>query len=197
LNSSDKNLSAKQDRAKVPPRLHCVLVAPQIPPNTGTLARTTLAIGAQLHLIRPLGFRIDEKTVRRAGLDYWKEADVKVHASWDAWRGADLVPDDRTWFFSKRGTRLYSDVEYQEGDALVFGSETKGLPPELLDTIPPDRLLRLPQLYEPVRSLNLAISASVAMFEALRQIGWHGEEWSSGLSDQEPDQDAGPQETTP
>jgi tRNA (cytidine/uridine-2'-O-)-methyltransferase len=147
------------------PRLHIVLHEPEIPPNTGAVGRTCLAVGAKLWLIRPLGFRIDQKTLRRAGLDYWR------HLAWEAvdnYAALDIpLSSSRRWFFTKTADRLYTEAAFQPGDALVFGSESRGLPPSLLEAHR-DRLLRIPIRSE-VRSLNLSCAVAVAAYEAVRQ----------------------------
>ena len=149
------------------PILNVVLYQPEIPGNTGAVGRTCVALGAKLWLVRPLGFRIDEKTLRRAGLDYWQHLQWDVADHWE-----DLLTrlhPERIWYFSRFANRAYTSVEYQLGDTLVFGSETVGLPKELVETAQ-DRVLRIPTTGD-VRSLNLATSVGVAAFEALRQIG--------------------------
>ncbi|MCX8035617.1 MAG: tRNA (cytidine(34)-2'-O)-methyltransferase [Candidatus Sumerlaeia bacterium] len=146
-----------------------VLVHPQIPPNTGQIARLCAATGAVLHLVRPLGFRLDDRSLRRAGLDYWSHVEVRVHASLDAfWKNAG---DARFWFYSKTGLIRYDRVCYQMGDWLVFGSETEGLPLGLLER-ERARTVFLPMRRDAVRSLNLASCVSVALYEALRQTGY-------------------------
>lgn len=152
------------------PLLHLVLVAPQIPPNAGTLARTALALRGRLHLIRPLGFRVDEASLRRAGLDYLEQASMVVHDSYAAFATSEPQAAAQAWFYSTRGTRLHWTATHAPGDALVFGSETHGLPPEMFDWIPPERLLKLAQPGDAVRSLNLACCATAAAYEALRQM---------------------------
>ncbi|MHB0960445.1 MAG: tRNA (cytidine(34)-2'-O)-methyltransferase [Pirellulaceae bacterium] len=145
--------------------LHIVLHQPEIPQNTGNIARTCVAIGAKLWLVRPLGFQVGEKQVRRAGLDYWKYLQLEVVDQWD-----ELllrIPDFRPWFFSKSATQLYTTVTYTCGDALVFGSETVGLPPSLLEAHR-ERSVRIP-ISSQVRSLNLSNSVAIAAYEALRQ----------------------------
>ncbi len=143
---------------------------PEIPGNTGAVGRTCVAIGAKLWLVRPLGFRVDEKTLRRAGLDYWRHLDWEVASHWD-----DLVErmePTRFWFFSRFATGSYTSVEFESGDTLVFGSETSGLP-SILTEPNVDRLLRIPTT-DKVRSLNLATSVGVVAFEAMRQFGDRG-----------------------
>lgn len=153
------------------PLLHVVLYQPAIPPNTGNIGRSCVAIGAKLWLVKPLGFRIDEKELRRAGLDYWPHLDWEAVENWGelASRLAAPLGAGRSWFFTKTAKRLYTDVQYKAGDVLVFGSETNGLAPELL-TEYADRTLRIPMRSQ-VRSLNLSASAGIAMYEAVRQIG--------------------------
>lgn len=144
------------------PPLHIVLHQPEIPQNTGNIGRTCVAIGAKLWLVRPLGFRIDTHHLRRAGLDYWDDLDWQAVDDW-----ADLQNQlaGRFWFFSKSGRRLYTDVAFERGDVLVFGSETQGLPDTLM---PSESTLRLP-MSGPVRSLNLSTTVGIAAYEALRQ----------------------------
>lgn len=153
------------------PILHVVLYQPEIPPNTGNIGRTCVALGVKLWLVKPLGFRIDEKELRRAGLDYWPHLDWEAVEDWTMLteRLADQLARGRVWFFTKTATRLYTDAKYQRGDALVFGSESKGLPPEVLAKYR-SQALRLPMRPQ-VRSLNLSATAAVAMYEAARQIG--------------------------
>jgi len=156
---------------KYEPRLHVVLHQPEIPHNTGAVGRTCVAVGAKLWLVRPLGFRIDDYYLRRAGLDYWE------HLEWEAvddW--TDLVaklPRRQPCFFSKTAERSYTTVRFQHGDVFVFGNESSGLPPSLIEANRP-RLLRIPIRSE-ARSLNLSNSVAITVFEAMRQWG----EWSS------------------
>jgi tRNA (cytidine/uridine-2'-O-)-methyltransferase len=153
------------------PILHVVLVAPEIPPNTGNVARSCVAIGAKLWLVKPLGFDVSEKAVRRAGLDYWPHLVWQVVENWDelAEQLAEPLAAARAWFFTKSAARLYTDARYQRGDMLVFGCETRGLPAGLLETNA-ERTLRIP-IRPQVRSLNLSVAAGVAMYEAVRQMG--------------------------
>lgn len=153
---------------KYAPRLHVVLHQPEIPQNTGNVGRTCLAIEAKLWLVRPLGFRVDDRYLRRAGLDYWQHLNWEVVDSWAA-LGSSL-PLKSAWYFTKKAKRLYTRVAFQEGDVLVFGSETQGLPAQLRDEHR-DRSLVIPTR-PPVRSLNLSNAVAVAVFEALRQ--WEG-----------------------
>lgn len=153
---------------RVPTPFHVVLVEPEIPPNTGNAARLCAATGCRLHLVHPLGFRTDEKAVRRAGLDYWHLVDVVEHASWSAFEAAQ-PPSARRFLFSGKATRSFLDVEFTLGDVLVFGKESTGLDEALLDRHP-DQVVGIPTLGE-VRSLNLANSVALGVYEALRQTG--------------------------
>jgi tRNA (cytidine/uridine-2'-O-)-methyltransferase len=151
--------------------LQIVLYQPEIPPNTGNIIRLCANTGARLHLIRPLGFELDDKRLRRAGLDYHEFASLEVHESFQAYLGA--VRPGRLFACTTRGKRNYSEVAYREGDALLFGPETRGLPPELLQTLPAEHLLRLPMLPQN-RSLNLSNAVAVFVYEAWRQMGFKG-----------------------
>jgi tRNA (cytidine/uridine-2'-O-)-methyltransferase len=150
---------------------HIVLYEPEIPPNTGNVMRLAANTGALLHLIEPLGFELDDTRMRRAGLDYREFADVRLHPDLDACLAE--TGRDRVFGLSTRGSRLYADAEFREGDVLMFGPETRGLPQALLDELGEERVLRLPM--QPVsRSLNMANSVSVVLYEAWRQIGFSG-----------------------
>jgi tRNA (cytidine/uridine-2'-O-)-methyltransferase len=154
-------------RTDVP--LHVVLVEPEIPPNTGNVARLCAATGCQLHLVQPLGFRIDDRELKRAGLDYWEHLGVALHASLDAFlTAAAHLP---CWYLSTRATRVYTEAPFAYGDALVFGKETKGLPQSLLDAHP-ERALRIPQRPGTVRSINLSTAAGIATYAALAKLGF-------------------------
>jgi tRNA (cytidine(34)-2'-O)-methyltransferase len=147
---------------------HVVVFEPEIPPNTGNLIRLAANTGCQLHLIKPLGFRLDRKSVRRAGLDYDELATVHVHENFAAARAAI----SGRWFAIETGSaRRHVDAQFQPGDALLFGSERRGLPPEVLAEIPTANVLSLPMLAGN-RSLNLANAAAVAVYEAWRQVGF-------------------------
>lgn len=149
---------------------HIVLVEPEIPPNTGNIARLCAATRSVLHLVEPLGFRIDAHAVRRAGLDYWHLVEVLTHPSHAAARAALTARGStRQWLFTGKAARSYLDVRFQPGDALVFGKESVGLPPALLEAHP-DALVGIPTLGA-VRSLNLANAVAIALYEALRQVG--------------------------
>src|SRR5262245_53677884 len=150
---------------KYTPRLHVVLHHPAIAYNTGSVGRTCVAAAAKLWLVRPLGFRVDDYYLRRAGLDYWERLVWEVVDDWDALLAA--LPNSRRWLFTKRAERSFWTVDFQPGDALVFGCETTGLPDSIL-AAHPDTKLRIPTSAE-VRSLNLSNSVAVAVYEALRQ----------------------------
>jgi tRNA (cytidine/uridine-2'-O-)-methyltransferase len=145
--------------------LHVVLHNPEIPDNAGSVGRTCVALGAKLWLVRPLGFRLDDRHLRRAGLDYWQHLDWEAVDDWPALLAR--FEGRRLWFFSKRATRLYTDATFGPDDALVFGSESQGLPASLLES-GPERCLRIPMSAE-ARSLNLAVSVGIAAYEARRQ----------------------------
>jgi tRNA (cytidine/uridine-2'-O-)-methyltransferase len=147
--------------------LHVVLVRPEIHPNTGNIARLCAANGLPLHLIGVPGFRVDEKSVRRAGLDYWPHVDLRRERTLDDLRAT--LPDARLFYFSSRAGRLYTDITYRPGDCLVFGPESRGLPDDLLRANA-ESVLRIPMSSPHVRSLNLATAVAIAVYEALRQL---------------------------
>jgi len=150
------------------PLLHVVLHQPEIPQNTGNIGRTCVAVGAKLWLVRPLGFRLDEKHLHRAGMDYWPHLDYEVVDSWQEL--TEKLPADATmWLVENAGGRMIWDVEYAKGDVLVFGCEGRGLPAAILDAHR-DRVVELP-MTEKVRSLNLASTVNTAVYEAVRQFG--------------------------
>ncbi len=143
-----------------------VLVEPEIPNNTGNIGRTCLGTGCKLHLIDPLGFEISDSKLKRAGLDYWEKLNWSRHTSFKDWQ--KIVPDfNRAFFFSKKATRPYYNVDYRPGDWLVFGKETKGLSDEILSQHGA-QAVQIP-MYGPIRSLNLSNAVAVAVYEALRQ----------------------------
>lgn len=151
--------------------LNVILYQPEIPPNTGNVIRLCANTGARLHLVGPLGFTLDDARVKRAGLDYHELAVVRQYPDWKSY--LELHPDDFPWAFSTRGRRRYCDVTYGSDAALLFGPETRGLPPEVLDQVGADRVLRLPMAVSS-RSLNLSNAVAVAVFEVLRQTGFRG-----------------------
>ncbi len=150
------------------PPLHIVLVEPQIPPNTGNVARLCAATGCALHLIEPLGFSIADRELKRAGLDYWDNVDVRVHASFAAFR---IACDAPLWLLSTRGSSTYTRATFRRGDALVFGKETAGLPQALLDAHP-GRAIRVPMRAAGVRSLNLSTTVGIVAYAALASLGF-------------------------
>jgi tRNA (cytidine/uridine-2'-O-)-methyltransferase len=150
---------------------HIVLVEPEIPPNTGNVIRLAANTGCTLHLVEPLGFSMDDRLLRRAGLDYHEYAEVRRHAGWEALLAAERPAPERLFALTTRGTRTVHEVGFHPGDWLVFGSETRGLAPELRERFPPPQRLRLP-MREGQRSLNLSNAVAVTVFEAWRQNGF-------------------------
>ena len=148
-----------------------VLVCPEIPPNTGNSIRLAANSGARLHLVEPLGFSMDDRSLKRAGLDYHEYARVQVHRSWDA--ACAALPNRRWFAFTTQATRLYTDVRYATDDVLVFGSETAGLPESIVAKFPEENRLRLPMRPD-IRSVNLSNAVAIAVFEAWRQLGFAG-----------------------
>lgn len=149
---------------------HIVLVEPEIPQNTGNIARTCAATGAVLHLVEPLGFSIDDRRLKRAGLDYWSLLDVRRYPSLDAFFERNAA--ERYYYLTTKAPRAYTEAAFADGDYFLFGKETRGLPEPLL-TANPERCLRIP-MREGARSLNLSNSVAVTVFEALRQTGFAG-----------------------
>ena len=150
-----------------------VLVEPQIPPNTGNIIRLCANTGAQLHLIEPLGFPLEDARMRRAGLDYHEFASMKVHRDWPAFLAAEKPDESRIFAFTTKGSRLFHEVSFQSGDWFVFGSETKGLSSDLRESFGEERRLRLPMRPDN-RSLNLSNTVAVVVYEAWRQNGFLG-----------------------
>jgi len=153
--------------------LHVALVEPEIPPNTGNIARLCAATRTALHLVGKLGFRTDDKAVRRAGLDYWSEVEIYYHLNIEALYAA--LPGSRFMYLTTKAERAYTSFQYAPDDCLVFGSETRGLPEELLRTNW-ERALTIPMLNPRIRSLNLATSVGIVLYEALRQTRRPGSE---------------------
>ena len=147
---------------------HIVLLEPEIPPNTGKVARTCMVTGSKLHLVRPLGFDVDDKTLKRAGLDYWQKLDWCVHDSYHEYAAQPI--SGRRWYFDTPGEQRYTDVTFQDGDHLIFGKETTGIPSEVMAENR-DTLLRIPML-PAARSINLSNAVAVVLYEALRQMGF-------------------------
>jgi tRNA (cytidine/uridine-2'-O-)-methyltransferase len=150
---------------------HIVLYEPEIPANTGNIIRLCANTGAHLHLIKPLGFELDDKKLRRAGLDYHEWVDVKVHASLDAFM--DSVQPERLFALTTKGRQIYSEIAFQTEDAFLFGPETRGLPEAVLAELAPGRRLYLPMRTES-RSLNLSNTVSIVLYEAWRQLSFAG-----------------------
>ncbi len=147
--------------------LHIALVEPEIPPNTGNIARLCAATNAPLHIVGVTGFRMDDRTLKRSGLDYWEHVDLHRHVDLDELYAA--LPDSRFLYITTKSKQLYFDWKFTDGDCLVFGRETRGLPEDLLNANP-DRCLTIPMPNPNVRSLNLANSVGIVLYEAIRQV---------------------------
>ena len=150
--------------------INIVLYSPEIPQNTGNISRTCAVTGARLHIIKPIGFEISDRTLKRAGLDYWDKLDVVYYDSYDDFLRRN--PDAELFFFTQKGKRCYTDINYPDGAYLVFGKESVGLPEELISANA-DRTVRIPML-QTLRCLNLSNSVAVAAYEVLRQNGFEG-----------------------
>jgi len=158
--------------------MNIVLVEPEIPPNTGNVARLCAATGTTLHLVEPFGFKLDDRDLKRAGMDYWRQVEWHRWPDWGTFESAHRADatnanGPRLWFIESGGPKLYTEVSYAPGDYLVFGRETAGLPKKLLQQHR-DRWLRIPMFNEQSRSLNLSNCAALVLFEALRQQGFRG-----------------------
>jgi tRNA (cytidine/uridine-2'-O-)-methyltransferase len=151
--------------------LHVALIEPEIPPNTGNVARLCAATGCRLHLVEPLGFSIDDRALKRAGLDYWHLVDLIVHPSLDAF--LEATASQRRWLLSTRAQRTYAEAPFERDDVLVFGKETKGLPQALLDAHP-ETTLRVPMRPQSVRSINLSTTVGIVTYAALTRLGFPG-----------------------
>jgi tRNA (cytidine/uridine-2'-O-)-methyltransferase len=152
--------------------LHIALYQAEIPPNTGNIIRLCANTGTQLHLIHPLGFELDDARMRRAGLDYHEFAQVKQHKDFEAFLAA-IPGNTRIFACSTKGKQAYHQVQYQQGDCLLMGPETRGLPPEIRESLPPEQVIRIPMKADS-RSLNLSNATAIILYEALRQIGFEG-----------------------
>jgi tRNA (cytidine/uridine-2'-O-)-methyltransferase len=150
--------------------VNLVLVEPEIPPNTGNVARLCAATRTRLHLIEPFGFELDDRQLKRAGMDYWQQVEWRRWPGWRAFQAA-LPHEARLWFVESNGPRLYTEAAYAPDDYLVFGRETQGLPAQLLEQNR-DHWVRIPMLNADSRSLNLSNCAAIVLFEALRQQGF-------------------------
>ena len=166
----DRVQSGERAAADLTVPLHLVLVEPQIPPNTGNVARLCAATGCALHLVEPLGFSLGDRELKRAGLDYWDALTVRVHPSLEAFVAQWNAP---LWLFSTRATQPYDAAPYARGDALVFGKETAGLPQAFIDARPNEGL-RIPMRAGAVRSLNLSTCVGIATYAALARLGFPG-----------------------
>jgi tRNA (cytidine/uridine-2'-O-)-methyltransferase len=151
--------------------LHIVLFEPEIPPNTGNIIRLAANTGCQLHLIEPLGFKLDEKSVNRAGMDYREIQELNLHKGWEAF--LDKEKPTRIFALSTKGTRCHSDAQFQPGDYLLFGPETRGLPASIRESLPANQVLRIPMAANS-RSMNLSNAVAVMVYEAWRQLGYAG-----------------------
>lgn len=152
--------------------IHIVLVEPEIPPNTGNIARTAAATGSVLHLVKPLGFSLDEKSLRRAGLDYWPYVEVEIHESLDDF--LNMYKDRRMWYATTKGGSLYTDADFRDKDMILFGKETAGLPKDLIES-GKEHAIRIPMSADTrLRSFNLSNAANIILFEALRQLEFPG-----------------------
>ncbi len=149
------------------PILNIVLYQPEIPQNTGNIGRTCVAIGAKLWLIRPLGYKLDDRYLKRAGMDYWQHLDWEAVDSWHEVQ--QRLPEANVWYLTKTATRMVWDAEFTRGDILLFGSESRGLPSAILNELPPNKI-KLP-MTDLVRSLNLASTMNTVAYEAIRQFG--------------------------
>lgn len=154
------------------PLFRVALIEPEIPQNTGNIGRTCVALGCELHIVGPTAFEISDKNLKRAGLDYWPHLVWFQHENYDAWKKT-LSPDSRLFYFTTKSTKTFFDVHFQRGDWLVFGKETKGLAPEIIQQAG-DRAITIPQT-GPVRSLNLATAVAIAAYEGLRQLNYSKE----------------------
>lgn len=149
--------------------LNIVLHEPEIPQNTGNIARTCVLTNSKLHLIKPLGFQLSDKYLKRAGLDYWKYLDISIYESFEELR--EKYKDSAFYYSTTKAKRFYTEVTYKRGDFIVFGKETKGLPDSIRD-MEPENLIRVPMVETTTRSLNLSNTVSIVAYEALRQLGF-------------------------
>lgn len=150
---------------------HIVLFEPEIPPNTGNIIRLAANTGCQLHLIEPLGFKLDEKSVNRAGMDYAETQDLRLHSNWEAFLASEQP--ERIFALSTKGTTTHSDASFQAGDYLLFGPESRGLPVQIRESLPAQQVLRIPMAANS-RSMNLSNAVAVMVYEAWRQLGYAG-----------------------
>lgn len=151
--------------------LNIVLYQPEIPQNTGNIGRTCVLTGSRLHLIKPLGFEISDKQIRRTGLDYWQELDLEIHESWEAFR--DKYPEAVIYAITTKGDRYYHEIPYQDGDFILFGQESRGLPQPIRDELA-GHLIRVPMIATSSRSLNLSNTVAIVAFEVMKTLGFPG-----------------------
>jgi len=151
--------------------IHVVLYQPEIPQNTGNIGRMCALTGSRLHLIHPLGFRITDAQLRRAGMDYWHSLDVHHHNDWRAFRASAVAPTGRLWLFTTKSRQSFWDARFADGDGLVFGNEGSGAPEWLHAELGDEARVKIPQANAALRSLNLSTAAGIACYEALRQTG--------------------------
>lgn len=149
--------------------LHIILFEPEIPQNTGNIGRLCAVTRSRLHLIHPLGFTITDRHLRRSGMDYWNSLDVHHHENWEAFVGCEAGPE-RIWLFTTRSRKSFWDVEFRDGDGLLFGKETAGCPDWLHEKVGDTQRVTIPRFNEELRSLNLSTSVGIAAYEALRQF---------------------------
>jgi tRNA (cytidine/uridine-2'-O-)-methyltransferase len=149
--------------------LNIVLFQPEIPQNTGNIGRTCVLTNCKLHLIKPLGFSLDEKQLKRAGLDYWPYLEVEIHESYEELR--EKYKNETFYYSTTKGTKFYSEVKYKKGDFIIFGRESSGLPDSVRDS-DPERCIRVPMVSSSTRSLNLSNTVAIMAYEVLRQIGF-------------------------
>jgi len=149
--------------------LNIVLFQPEIPQNTGNIGRTCVLTDCKLHLIKPLGFSLEEKQLKRAGLDYWPFLDLEIHDSYEALR--KKYKESTFYYSTTKASKLYSEVEYKKGDFIIFGRESSGLPDSVRDS-DPERCIRVPMINKTTRSLNLSNTVAITAYEALRQVGF-------------------------
>ncbi|MFZ2258382.1 MAG: tRNA (cytidine(34)-2'-O)-methyltransferase [Clostridiaceae bacterium] len=149
--------------------LNIVLFQPEIPQNTGNIGRTCVLTGSRLHLIKPLGFEISDKQIRRTGLDYWQELDLEIHENWEAF--TQKYPEAVIYAITTKGQRYYHEIPYQDGDFILFGQESRGLPDEIRRQLA-DTLIRVPMIQESTRSLNLSNTVAIVAYEAMKTLGF-------------------------
>lgn len=151
--------------------LNIVLYQPEIPQNTGNIGRTCVLTGSRLHLIKPLGFEVSDRQIRRTGLDYWKDLDLEIHENWSGFRMK--YPNAVIYAVTTKGNRRYDEIPYHDGDFLLFGQESKGLPDAIRNELN-DGLIRVPMIESSTRSLNLSNTVAILAYEAMRQMGFPG-----------------------